>query len=131
MPSDELPKLKHEMTQAELESLVEVKIFPGEKLSDVTEALDRTDWVNFLLTTDYDIFIGLTGHTVMSQKLGVHRNDNLIPGGHFRIQASISGFKIAFAYWGNKTDIIHAVTEKKITEFLKSKNINISKTEHF
>jgi hypothetical protein len=118
MPSEDFPQPKSkELSQKELEGLLEVKVAPGETLNELLVELKKGGFIHFLVTENFDVFLSTSYHNTLMRRLQIDRDSCLLPDGAFKISES----EIKFFNWlgVQKVKNIQAAAENKIKDFLK------------
>ncbi len=125
MPADRFPQQepKEELTQKELESLLEIKLDPNFDTKRLEFYLGSGNYLRFIIAPNYNIYLSSKPHQLMTIKIGAHREDLLLSDGYVKIDAK----EIKFEYRSiPKMENIKKAAESKIGQFLKSKGIEIN-----
>ena len=111
-----------ELTVEQLERFLEVKISQGTTWQTIVRNIESGAFLRFIVTDNFDIYLGTSIHDGIREDNGIDANDCLIDNGSFHEN---DDGRIQFIYYINKVTPIHVAAEKKIIRFFKDKGINL------
>jgi hypothetical protein len=133
MPSDEFPqpKPKYEMTQKDLEGLLEVQPDPSVTTKDIINFWenDPHGYVRYIVTPEgWNIILSPYQHNELVKIVGVERGDCLVPDGDLKYDKNEKTLEFIYNWsFDEKLPHIRNAAEQKIKEFLNKKGLNIEK----
>lgn len=121
---EELLKEK-ELTQEELEGLLEVQISRGTTWNNIKKNMELMVWLRFIVTKDFDVYIDTSSdHYGIMENNGIKSNDCFIDNGLLRDDSDGS---LIFSYQSSPMSIIHMAAETKIMKFFENRGIKLNK----
>jgi len=120
IPSDSKESKKN-LSFEDLERLLEIKISHGTTWETIKRNMKLGGFLRFIVTKDFDIYIGTSDHNGIRDDNGIDIDDCVIGNGSF--QENDEG-RVEFIYYTIEKTSFHEAIEKKIVSFFKDKGIN-------
>lgn len=120
------PRTTQELTSAQLERLMVVKIDPSFLEGTILSFIREGNSCRFIVSGHYDLYLSLDSHQLMfqNQKIGVDRASSLITNGWFSIKKDSKAIKFDYNFLDKEKDEnARRAAESKIKGFLKSKGV--------
>jgi len=116
---------KPELTQSELESLLEVKVDPDMSCKELLTSVKDNKWIRFVVGKNFNITLSVSLHKTLRGLVGFEMDDSLSPDGAFRFYRSgnIQFVPSAESYSKKNTQETCRAVENKIKEFLVSNGL--------